>query len=33
MSDLAMIALLLGSVFLVWLLIRWCHIQVESEET
>ena len=32
MMDLAMIAILLGSIGLVWMLIEWCSDQVESEE-
>ena len=32
MFDLAMLAILLGSIGLVSLLIHWCHCQVESEE-
>ena len=30
--DFAMIAILLGSVGLIWLLIQWCFYQVEAEE-
>ena len=32
MLDAVMLAVLLGSVFLVGLLIHWCNDQVESEE-
>ena len=32
MTDLAMILILLGSIGLVWLLIRWCADQVAAEE-
>ena len=32
MLDLIMVATLLGSFGAVWLLIRWCFHQVESEE-
>ena len=32
MLDFAMILVLLVSIGLVWLLIRWCADQVESEE-
>lgn len=30
--DILMAAILLGSIGLVWLLIRWCFYQVETEE-
>ena len=32
MFDLAMSLILLASLGLIWLLIRWCSYQVESEE-
>lgn len=32
MLDLIMVAVLLGSIGLVGLLIRWCFYQVEAEE-
>ncbi len=32
MFDLAMIAVLLGSIGLVWALLHWCNCQVEAEE-
>lgn len=32
MLDVIMIATLLGSISLVWLLLRWCGRQVEAEE-
>ena len=32
MTDAAMILILLGSIGLVWLLLRWCDSQVQSEE-
>ena len=31
MMDLIMLATLLGSIALVWLLLRWCSDQVEAE--
>lgn len=31
MMDLLMAAVLLGSFGLVWLLVRWCDVQVEQE--
>ena len=32
MLDIAMILILLGSIGLIWLLLRWCADQVEAEE-
>ena len=32
MMDISMMAVLLASIGLIWLLIRWCSDQVESEE-
>ena len=32
MMDVAMLLILIGSIALVWLLIRWCADQVEAEE-
>ena len=32
MLDLAMVAIILGSLYCVGLLIRWCFFQVEADE-